>query len=166
VSILDPGEVLKTDRLTISATVPSDFQKASSWLEAALRPEWLPEDLMRQVEAGNALKVDDLAGELIGAAVVLQDQPLAGCASIPFISITPARRFAGLGGEAGIAIEKRLRRSGYERVFAPVPDGRGLAVYFWLRLGFRALLRSEAPWPLPGLSGGTVEGIFMVRDRD
>ena len=165
-SVLGPGEALKTERLTIRAAVPSDFEDASSWLETSLQPEWHFEDFTGQVEAGNAVKIEDLSEELIGAAIVLCDQPQSGCASIPFISIVPARRFAGLGGEAGIAIEKRLRRAGYECIFAPVPDGRGLAVYFWLRLGFRALLRSDAPWPLPGLDGGNIEGIWMVRDRD
>jgi hypothetical protein len=26
---------------------------------------------------------------------------------------------------------------GTTRFYAPIPDGRGLAVYFWLRLGYR-----------------------------
>jgi hypothetical protein len=46
-----------------------------------------------------------------------------------------------------------------------VPDGRGLAVYFWLRLGFRPLLLPESPGPLIGLSSEPVRGIWMLRDR-
>jgi hypothetical protein len=87
-------------------------------------------------------------------------------ACIPFLGIEPARRFRGLGGEAGLALERHLRlRSGVRRVLAPVPDGRGLAVYFWLRLGFRPLTTSEAPWPLVGLSPTKVAGIWMASEE-
>jgi hypothetical protein len=71
-----------------------------------------------------------------------------------------------LGGEAGLALERHLRHKlGVERVYAPVPDGRGLAVYFWLRLGFRPLTRSEAPWPLVGLGDESGRGIWMVSEN-
>jgi len=86
-------------------------------------------------------------------------------ACVPFISIEPSRRFRGLGGEAGLALERHLRRRlGVERVLAPVPDGRGLAVYFWLRLGYRPLTASEAPWPLVGLGPEAGSGIWMARE--
>src|SRR3989304_2843722 len=49
-----------------------------------------------------------------------------GAASVPFIAIDPRRRFRGLGGEAALAIERDLRRKlAVDRVYAPVPDGRG-----------------------------------------
>ena len=53
---------------------------------------------------------------------------------------------------------------GSERVYAPVPEGRGLAVYFWLRLGFRPLSRAESPKSPLGLTGDSKPGIWMVRD--
>jgi len=45
-----------------------------------------------------------------------------------------------------------------------VLDGRGLAVYFWLRLGYRPLTTAQAPWPLAGLSNEPRRGLWMVRD--
>jgi hypothetical protein len=49
-------------------------------------------------------------------------------------------------------------------VYAPVPDGRGLAVYFWLRLWFRPLRSAESPGPVIGLVGETRAGMWMLRD--
>ena len=136
------------------------------WLEKALEPEWRQADLTRQVDAGNCLVFEDEGQELIGAAVVMRDEPGDGYASIPFIAVWPSRRFRGLGGEAALAIERWLRRGGFKRVLAPVPDVRGLAVYFWLRLGYRALLREEANWPLLSLNDVQPAGIWMARDGD
>jgi hypothetical protein len=81
---------------------------------------------------------------------------------LPFLAIDPARRFRGLGGEAGMALDAHLRGHGFEKVYAPVPDGRGLAVYFWLRLGFRPLLPGEPPGTVVGLAGEEMRGIWMV----
>jgi hypothetical protein len=64
-----------------------------------------------------------------------------------------------------LTIERHLRGQGIERLYAPVPDGRGLAVYFWLRLGYRPLLTPKAPWPLAGLSETPRRGIWMARER-
>jgi len=137
------------------------------WLADALAPDWRPADLDRAVEAGGGVLISGVAGEPIGAAVVLLDALVAGAASVPFIAIDPRRRFRGLGGEAALAIERDLRRKlAVDRVYAPVPDGRGLAVYFWLRLGYRPLTRGAAPWPLAGLASESPPGIWLVRERE
>jgi acetyltransferase (GNAT) family protein len=166
VRLLGKNEAIETLRLKIRTAESGDLEDSWVWLERALQPEWGQGNLARQVDAGQCLVFEDQTQELIGAAVVLGNEPAAGYASIPFIAITPARRFSGLGGEAAVGIERWLRSHGAERVFAPVPDGRGLAVYFWLRLGYRALLRVEAPWPLSSLNDVAPEGIWMVRDED
>ena len=156
------------------------------WLAAALGPEWEIDDLTHWVENGTAVSLwgraphpsplpggEGIGGSApvggesngpIGVAVAVLGAPAADAASVPFIAIEPGRRFRGLGGEAALALERYLReRFGVERVYAPVPDGRGLAVYFWLRLGYRPLLQTEAPWPLVGLTAESKPGIWMVR---
>ena len=107
-SLLGKNEVIETPRLKIKMARASDLEH-SSWLEKALEPEWERANLERQLAAGNCLAFEDAAGELIGAAVVVSDEPARGWASIPFIAVIPLRRFSGLGGEAAIAIERRLR---------------------------------------------------------
>jgi GNAT superfamily N-acetyltransferase len=138
----------------------------ASWIEGALSPDWRFDDVVPWVEAGQAALISDAASAPIGLAVVVSGAPEADAASVPLIAVEPARRFRGLGGEAALALERHLRaRHGMERVFAPVPDGRGLAVYFWLRAGYRPLTVSDAPWPLVGLTGESRPGIWMLRDE-
>lgn len=134
------------------------------WLAGALAPDWTVEDLAGHVERGEAAVVS--RGEApIGIVVVLMGTPVAGAAAVAFIAIDPAQRFRGLGGEAALALERRLgERGGVGRVLAAVPEQRGLGVYFWLRLGYRPLLQAEAPWPLVGLNGEGGRGIWMARD--
>jgi GNAT superfamily N-acetyltransferase len=90
--------------------------------------------------------------------------PDRASASVPLIAIDPQRRFRGLGGEAGLALERHLGSLGIERVYAPVPEARGLAVYFWLRLGYRPLSAGDMPGPPAGLDGSPMAGIWMVRE--
>ena len=137
---------------------------AMTWLDGALAPEWTRADLETAVTAGNGVLISDSGGAAIGVAVVLRDVPAPGSATVPFLAVDPDRRFRGLGGEAGLALDAHLRSHGFEKVYAPVPDGRGLAVYFWLRLGFKPLTVPDSPGPLVGLSREPVHGIWMLRD--
>jgi GNAT superfamily N-acetyltransferase len=136
-----------------------------SWLGSALAPDWRLEDLDSAVEAGCAALIADSDGQAIGVAVALLERPAAGAASVPFIAVAPERRFRGLGGEAGLALERFLRdKFGVAAVYAPIPDWRGLAVYFWLRLGYAPCTSAQAPWPLAGLNEEPRPGIWLVRD--
>jgi hypothetical protein len=49
-------------------------------------------------------------------------------------------------------------------VYAGIPEGRGLAVYFWLRLGYRPISSAEAPDAPLGLGAESRPGIWMVRE--
>lgn len=162
--LLAPGAVIETPRLALRSATSADIEPMT-WLEAALGPEAERADLQRAVEGGRAALISR-AGEPVGVAVAEPGSPTKASASVPFIAVTPAARFRGLGGEAGLALDRHLRSTGYSRVFAPVPEGRGLAVYFWLRLGFRPLVAAEAPGPVRGLSGREMPGIWLLRDSD
>ena len=166
--VLEAGETLDSRRLRLSPLVAGAADAMSDWISLALAPDWQFEDFSRQVDADNATLISDLVSrEAIGVAAMNFDQPLPRTASISFLTIDPERRYRGLGGEAGLAIDRQIRRNlGIDRVFVPIPDGRGLAVYFWLRLGFRPLQKSEAPWPLAGLSATPRPGIWLMRDQE
>lgn len=138
------------------------------WLEAALLPEFELLDLGAHVEAGEAVLIAKSASQgVIGLAVARLGAPEPGAACIPLIAIAPPERFRGLGGEAGLALERRIvDRWAVGRVLAPIPEGRGLAVYFWLRLGYRPVIGAEAPWPPGGLANKAPRGIWMARDQE
>jgi GNAT superfamily N-acetyltransferase len=134
------------------------------WLEAALAPEWTLDDFEVARVTSESVLISDLEGTPIGLALVRLDAPSPGDATIVFLAMQPERRYRGLGGEAGLAVEQLVReRTGARRVYAGVPEGRGLAVYFWLRLGFRPLSIAEADAPL-GLTVESKPGIWMLRD--
>lgn len=164
-ALFRPGEAVASRRVVLSALDQAALQTMQGWLVAALEPDWLLFDLERAIEGGRGVLIRDWQQETIGLAVVQPETPLPGAAAVSFLAVDPARRFRGLGGEAGLALEKHLRAAlKVDKVFAPVPDGRGLAVYFWLRLGYRPLLHSQAPWPLAGLSAEPRPGIWLVRE--
>ena len=162
--VFEPGESLSSPRLTLSRLGATHMEVMCSWLPAALAPDWRLVDLDCWVDSGAGVLISDEKGEAIGVAVVRLDAPRAGAASLPFLAIEPSRRFCGLGGEAGIALERWLREShDVGEAFAPIPDWRGLAVYFWLRLGYRPLTLSESPGPLIGLADEPRQGMWMAR---
>ncbi len=136
------------------------------WLANALAPEWQVDDCAAAIESGSAALVSDPNGAAVGACIVGFDAPVEGAVSIPLVAVEPEQRYRGLGSEAALALEQHLRaRLAAERIYAPVPDGRGLAVYFWLRLGYRPLLKEMAPWPLASLNAASPPGIWLLRDQ-
>ncbi len=170
-ALLAPDTVIETPRLRLTPLSLDVYAGLSAWLEAALAPEWTLADIETAVGADNGVLISDTDGAAIGVAVVLENAPAVGCATIAFLAVDPARRFRGLGGEAGLALDRYLRERGMQKVYVPVPDGRGLAVYFWLRLGFRPLTTStvealKAPWPPLGLTSESKPGIWMLRDTE
>jgi GNAT superfamily N-acetyltransferase len=163
-TLLSANETVTTGRIALS---PLDAAALDDmpWLEAALAPEWSLADFDAARVLSDAVLISDLEGTPVGLALVRLDTPAPGDATISFLAMQPERRFRGLGGEAGLAVERLAReKTGAQRVYAGVPEGRGLAVYFWLRLGFRPLSTAEAPKSSLGLTGDTKPGIWMLRD--
>jgi hypothetical protein len=159
-----PNETVFSTRLQLSALDPALIESLP-WLDAALAPDWTVADLNQAVETHPGVLISDPDAYPVGLAVVQVDTPEPGAVSFLFLAIDPVRRFRGLGGEAGLIIERHIRaRLGTTRFYAPIPDGRGLAVYFWLRLGYRPLVQLHSPGPLIGLTAIAPAGIWMLRD--
>ena len=165
-ALFPAGSVVASGRVRLSA-LDLDAVAGMPWLDAALAPDWHLDAIESGVVAGNGALITDGQGLALGAAIVLLGRPDYGAAVVPLLAIDPSRRFRGLGGEAALALERYLRRQhGVKTVYAPVPDGRGLAVYFWLRQGYRPLTAAAGPGPLIGLSAEPRPGIWMVREQD
>jgi RimJ/RimL family protein N-acetyltransferase len=164
--LFEPEEVVASERLRFRALTLGSLDAMSAWLASALVPEWTLEDLESAAGSSTGVLISDAEDAPAGLALLEVDSPSEGDASISFLAMDPARRFRGLGGEAGLALERHGReRLGLRRFYAGVPEGRGLAVYFWLRLGYRPLAASEAPEALIGLTATGVPGIWMVREQ-
>jgi GNAT superfamily N-acetyltransferase len=86
------------------------------------------------------------------------DAPLPGCARIDLLAVAAERRRLGSGSRAALALERKLARS-TKRLYVRVPSRTGLALYFWLRLGYRPLTQRE--WPVVPEGGDAA--VWMVR---
>lgn len=84
------------------------------------------------------------AGEVVGSATV---QPHGGRLTIESLCIDEQRRGYGAGSAAARALIGAAREAGFASVRAWAPPGRGLAVYFWFRMGLHPLAG-------PGPDGG------------
>ena len=165
IRLLDGEQPLQTPRLILTPLDRSHLSGLGPWLQEALEPEWSLADIEAGAARGEGALISLAEGEAPVGLVAVREGPDAKAATVAFIGIEPGMRYRGLGGEAALAIERRLRGGlAVDRVYAPVPETRGLALYFWLRLGYRPLLSSRAPAP-PRFATGD-GGIWLLRDRD
>lgn len=98
-----------------------------------------------RVEHGLQGRIVVRDGDAVGLIVYRLDTPRDGAATVKIVATRPeyARRGSGLATVA--AVEDGLRQQGVRVVYAPAPAVHGIATYFWIRLGYRPLLRAE--WP-------------------
>ena len=76
----------------------------------------------------------------IGVLEYRIDDPTGGSATIAWVALTEGARRWGLGVDAVLIFEEEAERHWRVRQFlVPVPVQRGLALYFWLRLGYHPL---------------------------
>jgi hypothetical protein len=68
-----------------------------------------------------------------------------------------ARRGAGM--RAAVLVERQIRAKGMRTAYAPATAAHGISVYFWLRLGYRPLLRAEWPCARDGV-------VWLMRKLD
>ena len=138
----------------------SDLTALAGWLPRVAAEagcdRWADEAALHVANA-SALLYRDGRGQAFLAYET--DAPLPGCARIELLAVAPERRRLGTGGRAALALERRLARS-MRRAYVLVPSRIGLALYFWLRLGYRPLTRRE--WPL--LPEGVDASVWMARE--
>ncbi len=84
--------------------------------------------------------------------------PERDAARVGLLAVAPGRRRLGIGGRAALALEQRLVTS-VARLYVVVPATLGLALYFWLRLGYRPLTQRD--WPAPAEQAPSV---WMLRE--
>lgn len=76
--------------------------------------------------------------------IEVEDEPLGfvryafvgGDCLLHELGVRPQRRNLGFGSEAVFAVEQSAAKAGRGRGIAPVPLANGLAIYFWLRIGY------------------------------
>lgn len=84
--------------------------------------------------------------------------PVPTAATIDFLAVAADCRRRGIGGRTALALERRLKKS-IDAIYVAVPASIGLALYFWLRLGYRPLKQRE--WP--NVRGGNETCVWLTR---
>lgn len=139
---------------------PADAERLATWLPGvAAEADWAdwadPDALSRSVHDPQVLTDESstvfLAYELAS--------PILSAARVDFLAVSPEERRLGIGGRTALALERRLRGK-TKSVYTLVPASIGLALYFWLRLGYQPL--TEREWPVTRES--TEPSIWMKRD--
>ncbi len=136
---------------------PIEGERASlqPFAERAVEAEWLEE--AAQAIAGRAApcrlqpRLDDgdqgwwilgdgeLVGALCGKLVELGgDQPVRALVWT-WLAVSARWRAYGFGGAAVPLLERAAQRAGAAVALAPLPPDNGVALYFWLRLGYTPL---------------------------
>jgi hypothetical protein len=90
--------------------------------------------------------------EHVGLIVVSAGRPSRGHAVIELVATPQSLARHGLGQRGAALVEDELRSGGVLRVYAPAPAVHGIAMYFWIRLGYRPLLREQWPCDRPGVA--------------
>lgn len=103
--------------------------------------------LIERLRAGPSLRARIIVRDRgdVGLVVYRVGAPKRGSAIIEIIGTPPeqARRGSGMGAAA--LAEDELSVAGVRTVYAPAPATHDIATYFWIRLGYRPLVR--AAWP-------------------
>lgn len=145
-------------------------ERDTAWLDM-----WLPSDansgatepvpggfrLSERIRRERQLRVRIIVrdDEDVGVLIYRVNAPRRGAAMIELVATQAAYARRGSGMMAAAIVEQELRSSGVRAVYAPATAQHGIAVYFWIRLGYRPLLQAEWPCATPGV-------IWFRRDLD
>jgi hypothetical protein len=87
-----------------------------------------------------------------GIIVYRTHSPSRGHAIIELVATPPDHARHGAGMEAAALLEVQLRKARIQRIYAPASAAHGIAMYFWIRLGYRPLLRADWPCARDGVA--------------
>ncbi|MBI5285194.1 MAG: GNAT family N-acetyltransferase [Chloroflexi bacterium] len=96
-------------------------------------------------EASLRARIIERDGTAAGVIAYRLRAPSRDASMIELVATPPAEARRGSGMAAAALVERDMREAGANIVYAPAPDRHGIAVYFWIRLGYRPLPSAE--WP-------------------
>jgi hypothetical protein len=140
---------MREGRVTLRAIADDDLAAVEAWWpEAAATVQGFttPADtseLHDLIEASHATLVVALGNDPTPIGLLAYVLPAEGWLEFRFVALAAGRRGWGYGAEAVQAVEA----SGLaERFTADVHAANGLALYFWLRMGYRPASPAELTW--------------------
>jgi hypothetical protein len=86
------------------------------------------------------------------AGIIIARRLDATSAMFELVATPASESRRGSGMTAAAMLEADLRAGGTKRIYAPAPEIHGIAMYFWIRLGYHPLLRDEWPCQREGVA--------------
>jgi len=148
------GMRLKGERITLRPQLKSEDQFIRELISQ------LRNDCKESTVSDRHVIVRKRDGASVGIVEHTVDEPAKDWATFGTIVMSDGQRGWGFGSEAVQLIEERLlKREGVRRFRARIDKRIGLALYFWLRRGYRPARPDEAFWP----SHNSDDIICMIR---
>jgi len=156
------GAALRFGRVALRPALPGDAERLAPWFAETWRdvrgvssrtvtpPD--PEDWLAERDDGETRLLIAVDQDAVGLIHFDFDR---GDCMIHELGVRPERRNLGFGSEAVFAVEAMALQSGRSHAVAPVPLANGLAIYFWLRIGY-----------CPRYPGGDPPSGFTLMARD
>lgn len=88
----------------------------------------------------------------VGLVAYRTSAPKRDAAVVEIVATPPALARRGSGMSAVALVEDAVRAEGARVVYAPAPSAHGIGTYFWIRLGYRPLLRADWPCERAGVA--------------
>ena len=137
----------------------ADIKRLSSWLPAVAAETdcqpWASPQALADAKGSSGILTNDTGTTFVAYQL---GSPEVDAARVGFLAVAPGERRLGIGGQTALALERRLRDKA-KRLYALVPSSLSLALYFWLRLGYRPLTKEQRPEP-----AANPPAVWMVRD--
>lgn len=136
----------------------------SAWVDGWLRPvaasvgydefeDEIPSRAWASARAtAPAVRIIEREDEKVGVLIFRTRKARRAGVVIELVATPPHAARRGSGMQAAAQLEIELRAAGARSIYAPAPSIHGIAMYFWIRLGYRPILSPEWPCTLPGVA--------------
>ena len=136
-----------------------------------VQADWLPEAAQAVAGRAEPCRLEDSLARGDTGWWIVGDSEAVGALSgrledtalvWTWLAIDARWRAYGFGGASVPLFEEAARQLGADEALVPLPPDNGVALYFWLRLGYTPL-REAPPEPLTTLVGAPADAVWMRR---
>lgn len=103
-------------------------------------------------ERGLRVSVIERDGERVGLVAYTLNAPKRASARFDLVATPAEHARKGAGMIAAALVEDEMRASGVRLAYAPAAAMHGISMYFWIRLGYAPLLKTEWPCQQEGVA--------------
>lgn len=137
--------------ITLRPHTPADTPWLETWLPAVAASVAYDDAIAATTDPARTTRIIERDATTAGILIYRIRKPTHD-AVIELIATPASEARRGAGMAAAAIVEDELRTAGATRAYAPAPELHGIAMYFWIRLGYRPLMRPEWPCEREGVA--------------